>query len=340
MKTNHSWITLCILLMIVALTACGGNVANTTASINAPTLATSPTPTTAPTPISTPVKTSIPKFVPGEVPTPIRVLKDTDASIFVDKKQTITGDNFIHNQYERPFTSKEMLYQADIDILTASSASDSDFFYFTLVMQGLDPTTHTLTGIYGIEFDRSKTGRGDMLVTVHDLKDNWSTENVKVYSDQNKDMGGINPIIANPGFKGDGYESEVKMEGKKVAFARILPGDAKVVQIAVSIKLLEDETKFLWGAWADKGVNDPQKFAYNDYFKQVEAGSPIKTSADYPLKALYSLDNTCRLPFGFCPQGIIPGMCISAPPAASPGEACGCVRLDVLSCQCFLWACK
>ena len=332
--------TLYILLLIIVLVACGGNATNAPNPTPMPIPITERTFTVAPAPTSAPIGTSTPKLLPGDVPSPVRILKDTDSSIYANQKRIVTGDNMNNNQYERPFTAKEMVYQPDIDILTISISSDSNFFYFTMTMQGLDPPTNSLTGTYGIEFDRTKTGRGDMLITAYSLKENWSMDSIKVYIDQNKDVGGPNQIIANPGFRGDGYESEVKLEGDQVAYARIMPGDLKAMQIAVSRVLLGNVTKFLWGGWADKGVNDPHKFAYNDYFKLSEAGSPIKTSADYPLKALYSLDNTCRLPSGFCPQGFIPGMCISSPPAASPGEACGCVRMDVLSCQCFQWACK
>lgn len=44
--------------------------------------------------------------------------------------------------------------------------------------------------------------------------------------------------------------------------------------------------------------------------EHIAAGSPIKTDPDYPLKTLFSLDNTCRLPYGFDQiASSIPGMC-------------------------------
>jgi hypothetical protein len=55
--------------------------------------------------------------------------------------------------------------------------------------------------MYGIEFDRSLTGRGDMLVMTHVPSEGWSMDDVSVYIDQNGDVGGIRPIIAEEEFK-------------------------------------------------------------------------------------------------------------------------------------------
>ena len=57
-------------------------------------------------------------------------------------------------------------------------------------------------------------------------------------------------------------------------------------------------------------------FDYNDTMGPSEAGSPIKGDGNYPLKALYNLDNTCRFPYGFKQMGAsVRGMCITLPPA-------------------------
>ena len=128
---------------------------------------------------------------------------------------------------------------------------------------------------------------------------------------------------------GDGYETEIALEGERAAYARVDPANAAAVQIAVSRALLDNDEEFLWGAWADKAVRDPAKFDYNDSFGLSEAGSPVKPSADYPLKALHSLDNTCRLPFGLEQTGNVPGMCKIGIPTPEPGESgktCVCVE--------------
>jgi len=89
---------------------------------------------------------------------------------------------------------------------------------------------------------------------------------------------------------------------------RIDPKDGNAVQIAVSYGLVETPEEFLWGAWADDGLVDPAQFDYNDRMGPSAAGSPI-LGADYPIKDLYNLDNTCRLPYGFEQTGLVVGMC-------------------------------
>ena len=71
------------------------------------------------------------------------------------------------------------------------------------------------------------------------------------------------------------------------------------MQLAIKKSPLNNATTFLWNGWADDGVSDPMKFDYNDFFTLAEAGSPLSGTSDYPLKALYLTDNTCRLAFGF-----------------------------------------
>ena len=63
-------------------------------------------------------------------------------------------------------------------------------------------------------------------------------------------------------------------------------------------------------------------FDYNDAFGPGAAGSPIK-GTDWPVKALFNLDNTCRLPYGFEQAGGYPGMCkIGTPVAEKTDKNC------------------
>ena len=99
-------------------------------------------------------------LTPGEPPAIERGLKDTDSSIKAAEKRAVSGDKFSDNLYERPFTSGEMLYLPDVDIIFTSISSDENFYYFTIQLNDVDPTTGKLSGMYGIELDRSLTGRG------------------------------------------------------------------------------------------------------------------------------------------------------------------------------------
>ncbi|HOJ00820.1 MAG TPA: hypothetical protein PLL88_04320 [Anaerolineaceae bacterium] len=279
-------------------------------------------------------------LMPGEPnPQAERTLEDADASLRAYERRVVSGDNILDNLYERPFTSQVMDYQPDLNILTAAIVSDDAFIYFTITLASVDPVSGILNGTYGIEFDRTQSGRGDLLVLVSQPGTEWSMKELVAYTDTTGSVGGARPIVAEAGYPVDGYTEIVELGGDKVAWARMAPEDTYAVQIAVSRALLGTE-EFLWGAWADGEVKDPSLFDYNDHFAPVVAGSPIKTDTDYPLKELASLDNTCRLPFKLENVRGIPGMCTSIP-AASSGSSCVCVRWSspLIALVCLEWDC-
>ena len=242
------------------------------------------------------------------VPEPERTLKDVSASHSAWEHRATSGDNLGSGLYERPFTSGEMIYQPDLDIVTVEQSSDELFYYFTIRLFDESTRGGGLQGIYGIEFDRTLTGRGDLLVQVLDPTMEWSAQGVTVYGDRNRDVGGERPVKAEGSFLGSGYDLVIELEGDKSAFARIDPDDVSAVQFAVSRVLLHDPESFLWGAWADNGLKNVHWFDYNDLMGPSAAGSPIR-GEDYPVKGIYNLDNTCRLPVGAGQTGTVPGMC-------------------------------
>jgi hypothetical protein len=280
-------------------------------------------------------------IMPGVLPPSQRTLEDSNSSIRSYEHRAVSGDNFLNGLYERPFTSQEMIYQPDLDIITVDFADGIDFFYFTIRLYGMNPDEWGLNGIYGVEFDRTLTGRGDLIVVVEKPTEEWSVENVVAFADSNADVGGPQPMIADAGGAGDGYDMRLDMGADFVAYARIDPEDPEAVQIAVSKAMLDNPTTFLWGAWADNGLKNAAMYDYNDSMGPSAAGSPIKGDADYPLKELFNLDSTCRLPYGFAQAGAAyPGMCINVAPAM-PG--CVCVRYEFLPDQqvkvCVSWDC-
>jgi hypothetical protein len=248
--------------------------------------------------------------MPGEPPEELdRTLEDSVAGYTGEDKKATQGDNILDNLYERPFTSEEMLYQPDLDITTVDfGPSDDGFYYFTIRLYGMNTEGGGLKGVYGIEFDRTLTGRGDLLVTVKETQKEWSMDGVTIYLDDNRDVGGLTPIVADAGFNGSGYDTTLEMDAEKNAYARIDPKDGNAVQFAISYQVVGAVDQFLWGAWADNGLMDPTRFDYNDSMGPTEAGSPIHGNY-YPVKALFNLDNTCRLPFGLEQTGLVPGMC-------------------------------
>ncbi|MEI8133244.1 MAG: hypothetical protein WCG34_12495, partial [Leptolinea sp.] len=96
----------------------------------------------------------------------------------------------------------------------------------------------------------------------------------------------------------------------------------KVVEIAFKNTLTGGEKgKFIWLPWSDVGMLDWSMFEFNDHFTLEQAGSPMKDDTiNYPLKALWGIDNTCRMPSGFStPTGSMPGICDNYDPAPSRG---------------------
>jgi hypothetical protein len=272
-----------------------------------------------------------------------RTLEDIDGSLRAYEKRALSGDVILDNRFERPFTQTDMIYLPDVDIQTVKVEFDDAFFYFTLEMRGVDFGTGKFTAAYGVEFDRNQDGRGDLLVLATDPQTEWSADNLQVYLDKNGNVGGLKPMVAEAGMAGDGYETSVDLGGDKAAYARISPEDPSAVQISVSKALMDNPESFLWGAWADKVIKDPSRFDYNDAFGPGEAGSPIKPSLDYPVKALHSMDNTCRLPFGAITATGIPGMCKSIPKVVKEGKTCYCsLGADIPESQCRpgYWVCK
>jgi hypothetical protein len=295
-----------------------------------------------PTPTPKPSRrvTKAPAKLPGEPPEPSRTLEDTDASVKASEKRVLSGDKFLDSLYERPFTSEEMIYQPDLDINTVDFASDVDYFFITIRLHGLNESKKALTGSYGIEFDRSLTGKGDAILIVKSPATSWSTKNLQLYIDPNKDVGGPTPLVHDDNFKGNGYDKLVPVKGTNIAYARIDPKDPLGVQFAISRSLLT-ESKFLWGAWADNGLRNVKSFDYNDTMTLSAAGSPVQTDTDYPIKGLYNLDNTCRLPYGFeQTNASYPGMCITTS-ISQTGSDCYCTDMcgiEKLTC-CGQWVC-
>lgn len=257
----------------------------------------------------------------GNVPEPFRTLEDSSSKSRASEKRAISGDNFLNNLYERPFTSEEMTYQPDLDIQTVDFAFDDDFFYFTIHLAGMNPDPWGLNGMYAIEIDRDLNGRGEVIIVTEGPDGTeWSVNQVSVFFDSIGDVGGPDPIIPNTGFSGSGFDAQLELQAESAAFSRIDPDNPQAIQIVFHRSLIGDPEQFLWGAWADNGIRDLSMFYYNDAFTLGVAGSPI-LGRDYPLKELFNLDNTCKLPYGFSQSaGNIPGMCKQGVPAPGPGQ--------------------
>jgi hypothetical protein len=239
---------------------------------------------------------------------------DVDSSGTAPEKRAPYGDSYDIDRFERPFL-QDMTYVQNLDIVTFDLTKDDTWYYISISLVGSDPNdTHGIN--YGIEVDLNRDGFGDYLIWAQPpYTPPWSTTNVKVFSDQNHDTGGLSGEKSDAPIQGNGYETLV-FDGNSgqgtandpdLAWVRVNAGRYATVQFAFKRSLIG--SSFMLGVLADAGLKDPGKFDYNDRFTEAEAGSPVKDKQYYPLKALYEVDNTCLEAFGFKANGFEPKLC-------------------------------
>ena len=248
-----------------------------------------------------------------------RWFNDTNSSITADENRAPGGDDYYNNELERPFTANEMIYHPDVDIQKAEIATDDDFFYFSIYLKDVNPDTGDLQATYGAEIDTDLDGRGDFLFLCETPNQTeWAIEMASGYTDTNENVGGKQPTYPEAPIDGDGYDKVIfsldVLTDPDGVWCRKAPGSEVKVDIAVKQTLIGSPKIFAWGVWADAALADPALFDYNDHFTYAEEGSPYPVNSNYPIKALFLVDNTCRESYGFTPSGKIPGMCFIPTP--------------------------
>jgi hypothetical protein len=283
---------------------------------------------------STPVVTHL--VSPAEMKPGGPLNYDVDSSGTAPQHRAPYGDAYDLNQFERPFTQKDMTYLPNVDIVTFQLSSDASWYYVFITLIGTNPND-PINIDYGVEFNKNRDGFGDTLIWAQPpYKTTWSTDGLKVYTDPNHDTGGASPVKsdAKPGvpYPGDGYETVIFNQGQgadpDLAWVRMDPQNSSVVEFAFKTSLVGES--FMWGVWADAGLKDPSKFNYNDRFTAAEAGSPIKNDPNYPIKAIYAVDNTCWAAFGFIPTGYEPHLCSFTPPVIKKPKQPGATPVPTL----------
>jgi hypothetical protein len=228
----------------------------------------------------------------------------------------VLGDRYDSNRFERPFDGPEMGYRRELDITNAGIAHDDTWFFFTLTLSG-ESLQGGFSAAYAVELDLDLDGRGDFLIVAPFPSSNtWAVENVRVFTDMNKDVGGATPLIADTlPATSDGFETMIYDSGfgddPDLAWVRkaFLPVQETTIQIAIKQTLLNGDLSFLWGVWSFGKPPEPGRLDLNDQATLEQAGSPIIGSSYYPLGELAQVDNTCRMYYGFTPRGTEPGLC-------------------------------
>jgi hypothetical protein len=266
---------------------------------------------------------------------------DNENSLFFDTKKVKTGDEFYKNRFERPFTSVDMAYLPDLDIVNFSITSDENFFYIKISMVSLDKLTQSLTGSYGVEIDRNADGRAEILLTTHPpYTAEFSADNTAAYLDVNGDVGGS--IINRPdNFPGDGFETTIfdlskgvypKDNPDLVWVRQTTDGDLPAVEIAFERWIFKGgKESFMWSVLSSAVPINPADLYYQDHFTAEQAGAANTDDPNYPIKALAAMDNTCRVPLGFQAVGKEPLGCYvnggeteakATPSADGPNSTC------------------
>lgn len=262
---------------------------------------------------------------PNDTTSGLITITDTSTESIGSQGRAMGGDDFSINRFERPFDADGMVYHPELDIQTAVLGYDSNFYYVTITLAGPNTVTGLLDGTYGVDVDLDVDGRGDFMVLAGpQLTSTWSTTTVWAGHDSDSDVGGSHAIIADAPIGSNGYEDTVftydTSGDADAAWARLSP-QADSVQIAFKRSLIQDDSEFLWGAWANGGETNIAEQDINDIYMPTDAGSPIQGVAYFPLNQVDLMDNTCRMVSGFTAVGNEPGLCqIALPtPTVTPG---------------------
>jgi hypothetical protein len=296
-------------------------------------------PTLQPQPVTVPVTHVV---LPSAGTSDRATAHDNENSLFFDTKKVKTGDEFYKNRFERPFTSVDMVYLPDLDIVNFSITSDENFFYVNISMVDLDTATQSLTGYYGVEIDRNADGRAELLLTTRPpYSTEFTADNIAAYLDVNSDVGGS--IINRPDdFGGDGFETTifdlsqgVYPEGNPdlVWVRQTTDGTLPAVEIAFQRNMFKDGSEaFMWSVLSNDAVIDPSRLYYQDSYTAEQAGAANTDDPNYPIKELAAMDNTCRVPLGFQAVGSEPLGCFvkegdvevkATPSAEGAASTCG-----------------
>jgi hypothetical protein len=280
--------------------------------------------------------------IPVEGTTDRATAHDHDNALSFDKRVVRSGDEFFRNRFERPFTSDDMDYLPDLDIVNFSITSDDTFFYIRISLVGLNPDTESLTGSYAVEIDRNGDGRAEIFMVAHGpYSEEFSADDIAVYLDMNSDVGG-SKINRPDDFKNDGFETTIfdlnqdvyPQDDPDLAWVRqTTDGSLPAIEIAYKKWIFAGGNEaFMWSVDASGTLIDPTMLYMHDSMTAEDAGAANNDDPNYPVKSLAAFDNTCRVPLGLTATGSEPLGCFvksgdsersGEPSNEGPGSTCG-----------------
>lgn len=265
---------------------------------------------------------------------------DYDSSVTAEQKKSNGGDRFTFERFERPFNANTMdIYFPELDIIDTFVYQDELWIYGTI--QVVDRSAASASPYrFAMQVDNEVDGKGDYLViAANPPATDWTTNGVQVYFDSNSDVGDLTAMLTDENSTSDGFEILIFDQGKgddaDAAWVRVSPNDSNTVEIAVKRAVVGNPARYLVDMWAGHGSLDPSLFDYSDHFTHDQAGAADPGFPNfYPIKALYEIDNSCRMAVGFEPTGYEPGLCPAlAPdkPVAQPGGCTASTR-QIIAC--------
>ncbi len=259
-------------------------------------------------------------MLPSEVPQEGQLVYDVDTQPTAAEQRTPYGDSYQINRLERPFL-QNMTYVPALDIETYTVSKDSTWWYVSMTLAGASADPAGAPN-YAVELDKDHDGFGDFIIWAHPPYGSaWDTAPVEIFQDTNHDTGGLTGEKCDAPLTTNGYDAKVFNGGvgdsdPDLAWVRLISAAQPKVQFA--FKKAWSGTVFMLGVLADSGLKDPGKLDYVDRFTPEEAGSPVRNNSNYPLKALYAVDNVCREAFGFAATGYEPQLCPRVEPTKRP----------------------
>jgi len=335
-----------VLFIVFALSACSfGATPEPKVDVPAPTEA----PTIEPVAIEPTAAQIVHTTIPSEPTQTIGNASDNDEITSFENRDVKFGDDFIHNRFERPFTTEMGSYLPEIDIVNFSIGEDDNFFYVTLNLAGLANAGQPPSGHYAIELDGNIDGRGELLIIANpSFGSEWSTDGVQIFGDNNGDVGGDNPKKSDNNYTGDGYDKLLFDSGvganPDLGWVRFVNGDTPAIQIAFNKVIFPSVPAFMWSVWASDSPFDTTKFNLHDTTTEETAGSPDKQNSQYPIKSVAGIDNSCRVPVGFKATGLEPLGCpvagVQPPDDNSPVPTPGIHIILIDICQIYPALCE
>ncbi len=263
--------------------------------------------------LPTPTLTIAHSLIPSTSIKPGKLINDAVSVDTAVEGRAPYGDSYKANLFERPFM-QDMTYVADLDIISYNLAYDEKFYYVSIELVGTNPN-NKLGLNYAVELDLNADGFGDYIILARPPYNvNWSTDNVQVVQDTDRDTGGLSAEKSDGPLPGNGYDTVIFDGGRgenvadtDLAWVRVNAGSKAAVQFAFKRGLAG--SRFIYGVLTDGGLKNIADLDYVDRFTEEQAGSPEKAEKYYPLKALYAVDNVCREAFGFTGTNQEPQRC-------------------------------